>query len=304
MKKWLPLKKNDIVDIIAPSSSKKYDLIGLKEFINKLGLRARISDDIINENGFYLSNTDQYRLNNLKAALCSRDSKLIWCLTGGYGSTILIPELFKLNIPSTAKAFIGFSDITALHLFLNQHWSWPTIHGRMLADLSKNYDNQLLTSFKSLLFDQAKLQYKLTPLNDIAKANILINSQLIGGNLCIVENSLATNWQIKANNKILFLEEVDESPYRIDRSFEHLFQAGIFNGIKALIIGAITYKDRDNSNKIIIDFAINRLVQKLAIPIFSISYIGHYVDNPPLPLGSNVVLKIIDNQTFLECNIV
>ncbi len=299
MKKWAPLKENDIVDIIAPASSAQYNISKVQDFIKALGLVPRIAEDIIDVESRYVANTNQYRFEHLRDALYAEDSKVIWCLRGGYGSMNLIPELSKLTPPDKAKAFIGFSDITALHIFLNQKWNWPTIHGRMIAEVSENYDDNLIDSFKNLLFKQEALNYDLVPMNDKAKSHQSIKSQIIGGNLCLVENSLATNWQINPSGKILFLEEVGEKPYRIDRSFDHLRQAGIFDNVKAIIFGAFSCNDEDLE---LMNYTLSKFVDSLDIPVLSMPYIGHNVANPPLPFGSEVKLTL-DEVANLESNI-
>jgi muramoyltetrapeptide carboxypeptidase len=299
MKKWPLIQENDIVDIIAPASSAKYNLTKVQDFIKALGLVPRIADDIIDDGSHhYIANSNQYRFDHLRDALYAEDSRVIWCLRGGYGSMNLIPELSKLESPTISKAFIGFSDITALHIFFNQQWNWPTIHGKMIAELSENYNDDLVTSFKNLLFKQEIPSYDLIPMNDLAKSHQSIKSQIIGGNLCLVENSLATNWQINASGKILFLEEVGEKPYRIDRSFDHLRQAGIFDNVLAIILGAFDYDDKE-----LMQYTLSVFIKTLDIPVLSMPYIGHNVENPPLTLGADMILNLGEAATLESNNI-
>jgi muramoyltetrapeptide carboxypeptidase len=150
-----------------------------------------------------------------------------------------------------------------------------------------------------MLFTEQVLTYNLTPVNDLAKVCTQIRGVITGGNLSIVEHSLATSWQIEAKDKIILLEEVAERGYRIERSLEHLCQGGVFKDAKAVLFGAFNQaleKDGNDYSTI----AIARMVAKLNIPAFSIPYVGHSVENPPLPFGTNC---IIDQECVLTCEV-
>jgi muramoyltetrapeptide carboxypeptidase len=297
--KWPLLKPADIVEVIAPASApiSAYDVQEVKDFITALGLTPRIPTDLLSNDLPYCANSDAYRLEHLATALAAPDSSAIWCMRGGYGSSIIIPELAKLAPINTAKAFIGFSDITALHLFLNNHWHWSTIHANCLVSAMKKSTAKI----KDVLFNSKALIYEMTALNELAKTCAQIQGVITGGNLSLVEHSLATSWQIEAKDKIIFLEEVAERGYRIERSLEHLLQAGVFKHAKALLLGAFNQaleKDGNDYSNI----AIARIVAKLDIPVFSIPYMGHNVENPPLPFYTNCHIRA-DEEIILTCEL-
>ena len=215
------LKPGDVVDIVAPSSKcHPSALEKIKTLLNSWELKCRIPDDIFGDSLLY-ANNDERRFQHLQRALLNNTSKAVWCLLGGFGATKLIPFLSKITRPTHSKFFIGFSDITALHIFLQGQWNWTTIHGpsgyqASFDRVSKDSVNLL----KKILFHEndGKLSYdQIIPLNKVAESNTIIDAPFIGGNLHLIQTSLGTAWKINTHNKILFIEEVNERAYRIDR---------------------------------------------------------------------------------------
>jgi muramoyltetrapeptide carboxypeptidase len=157
-------------------------------------------------------------------AFTNNISKAIWAIRGGYGAAKLIPFLDELSPPKTNKLLLGFSDITALHLFLENKWHHASLHCAVINQLINN--PELLYELKPILFgEEVQIIYdQLIPLNDLAKLNEIINATITGGNLSIVQTSIATSWQINTENKIIFLEDVGEEGYRIDRMLNQLLE--------------------------------------------------------------------------------
>ncbi|CAN5428645.1 LD-carboxypeptidase [soil metagenome] len=286
------LKPGDLVDIVAPAAKCHSDVLGkTTTLLESWGLRSYIPEDIFGDSILY-ANTDAKRFSHLKYALLNDTSKAVWCLLGGYGSTKLLPMLNMLKPPSHSKIFIGFSDITALHIFLQQQWGWATIHGPSgyQASLNKVAENSIHL-LKNMLFhpDEVPVYNQIIPLNSFAKNNVIINVMLTGGNLHLIQASLGTSWQINADNKIVFIEETNERAYRIDRALTHLSQAGIFDQAKGILFGDFIDKGEPNGeflvNKIIKEFA-----QQISIPVMQISNVGHGPINNPIFLGRNVKL--------------
>jgi muramoyltetrapeptide carboxypeptidase len=307
-KSWLFLKPGDIVDIIAPSSNVPGENLEqyyqqTQEIFASLDLVARIPEDlIIPGKDLFSTNSLEYRANHLIDALTNNSSKAVWGIRGGYGAAKLIPFLEKIPIPEQEKLLLGFSDITALHLFLQHQWHWHTMHAPVINQLINNYS--LLTELKPLLFgQQSEVKYnQITPLNRAAQADITIQTEITGGNLSLIQTSLATAWQIKPENKIIFLEEVGERGYRIDRMLNHLLQAGIFAHAKAIIFGEIT-PEFEKDTKELCTLAIETFAKTLSIPAVSLPIIGHNPKcNSPLPLGTKCILEL-GKKPLLTCNI-
>ncbi|MBI2792153.1 MAG: LD-carboxypeptidase [Gammaproteobacteria bacterium] len=295
------LKPGDIVDIVAPSSKCNPKILDkIKILLRSWELQCHIPVDLFGESLLY-ANSDENRFIHLKRALLNDTSKAVWCLLGGFGSTKLIPLLSKIKPPNHSKLFIGFSDITALHIFLQGKWRWATIHGPSgyqvsLNKISKNSINLL----KNMLFQSEKrlLYREIIPLNKLAENNITINSALIGGNLHLLQASLGTSWQINAFNKILLIEETNERAYRIDRVLAQLSQAGIFNQAKALLFGDLIDKGEPDG-RFLIKETIQQFASQISLPVLQISNIGHGSINNPILLGHNAKLSM-GNDYFLE----
>jgi muramoyltetrapeptide carboxypeptidase len=312
--RWPVLKKGDIIDVVAPSSSVpnfNEAFIQIKSFLNELGLIARIPRDLlISKNDrvnhgvlpFY-ANNDQSRFNHLKEALYAEDSKAIWCIRGGSGAINLLPMLAKLEPSKHVKPIIGFSDITILHLFFAQVWNWPTIHGKVLTQfLGENWHEPSVNEIKNILFNKECVIYKaITPLNEAAKKEQIIESSMIGGNLCLVETSLSTICHPNTKDKIIFFEDRAERGYALDRTLEHLRQANFFSGAKAIIFGDFIEGDEKDGSNYIND-AIEYFVSKMNdIPILSFPGIGHGQINHPLPMSTICNLNL-GLEISLECD--
>ncbi|MFN7038034.1 MAG: LD-carboxypeptidase [Alphaproteobacteria bacterium] len=310
---WQKLNTGDIVEVIAPGSAHNFysdEINKVKDFLEKLKLIPRIPGNIIasqeelkaKKYDIFCANTDEIRLEHLKNALYSEDSKIIWCIRGGYGCTRLIEELDKLSPPPFPKLLIGFSDITVLHLFLQNKWGWPSIHGKCLKQfINDYYDSASEKELVSLIFgERNQVAYDhFTPLNNAAKTSQTIRGKITGGNLCLIQNSIGTVWQLDAKNKIVLLEDVNEYAYRVDRTLEHLYQTKILKDSKAIIIGDFTPTAEEN--KEMIDMAINRFANKMTIPVIHGAGFGHGKINHPLPFGTESTL-LFNERIKLTCD--
>jgi muramoyltetrapeptide carboxypeptidase len=291
---WSYLQKNDIVDIIAPAShSPTHKLEDGISWVESLGLIPRVPKDIIKTDVFFAAPLE-IQLEHLKQALYS-DSKAIWCLRGGYGSMRLVPHLLKLRPPKKPKLFIGFSDITSLHLFFNQQWKWPTIHGRTISQMHPDFASSPDRKFlKDMIFGKSneKTFKKLIPLNDHASANKDTKASITGGNLRIIQSSIGTSWELKAKGKILFIEDVGERGYSVDRMLEQMIQAKIIDkGIKAVIFGDFT-EALEKDGKDLTGVAIQRFADKVPFPVLKGLPAGHgHILNYPVPFNTHCILS-------------
>lgn len=273
--------------LIAPSYSVSEQDVNLaKSYFEAMELQVTVPPDLFGED-LLCAHTDEMRLVHLKNALNDSSADLIWLLDGGYGLTRLIPNLFHLEKPEKEKLFIGFSDGTALHVFLNQIWNWPTLHGPCAVQVAKQKIgvqtmDAVLHMIKQGISNDAPPH--LTPFNTKAKEISTLSGTLIGGNLCILQSSLGTKWQLNASDKILFLEDVDERGYRVDRMLKHLQQANIFKDLKAIIFGDFTGGEEANGASLVSP-VLQRFAEEINLPVFSLSGYGHGKENLPLPFN-------------------
>lgn len=300
---WTFLNPGDIVDIIAPASHSPVNRLedGIR-WVESAGLHPRVPADIINTDLFFAAPLE-VQLGHLKNALYS-DSKAIWCLRGGYGSMRLVPHLLKLKPPKKPKLFIGFSDITSLHLFFSQNWKWPVIHGRTISQMNPEHSESAdRKSLREIIFGRKlEIQFKnLVPLNDHAREKREVKGSITGGNLRIVQSSLKTAWELKAKGKILFLEDVGERGYSVDRMLEQMIQAKIIDkGLKAIVFGDFT-EGLEKDGRDLTPEALERFAKRVPYPVLKGLPAGHgHEFNYPVPFNTDCEL-LLGKKPSLSC---
>ena len=202
------------------------------EFIHESHLLDEESDDLL------CSGKLEVRLKELKKAFESKESTLVWSLRGGYGAHQLLPFLKDISFDEK-KLFMGFSDGTSLHYYLNMHLNWPSIHAPHPNTFYKGlHDKSVLDSVVSVIeggHDKSEFS-GLEIFNSVKKVDF-IEADLIGGNITTLVSLLGTPFNRGAEGKILLLEEIEEPAYKIMRSLHHLSQANFFDGVKAIVFG-------------------------------------------------------------------
>lgn len=235
--------------------------------------------------------SDEKRLNDLVEAIHDDKVPYIWCFKGGYGAQKLVPSLDQMKKPKKAKIIIGYSDITALHLFLNQKWGWKTIHGSMVSEIvsPKKYAENF-KYLQQLIQNPGRLiSYdNFEPLNEIAKNKASVQGQLTGGNLTVLLHTLKTPNEIVTKDKIVILEDVHEKPYRVDRTIHHLLQAGKLKDAKAIVFADFTTENDDE----MMNTALQKLAQKINLPVFRWKKCGHAYYNFPFVYGADAIISL------------
>ena len=168
---WVKLSRGDGVHVVAPASAcSRQTLSKVRSLLLSWGLRPFIPEDLLDGTDSLCANTDSKRWLHLKRALQSPRSSLVWCLRGGYGSARLLPFLSQLSPPGRFKLFVGMSDVTSLHVFLNQVWKWPALHASVLeavvGDGAKPLSQRGTRELQALLWGQKReLRYSVVPVN-------------------------------------------------------------------------------------------------------------------------------------------
>ncbi len=282
-----------MVDVVAPGfRCSNEELEGAKNYLSSLGLVPRVPKDLFKGRSLF-SNSDDYRFKHLAYALRAPDSKAVWCIRGGYGSIRLLPELRKLKRPKLQKVFLGYSDITTIHSFLNQFWGWTTLHSPVLDRFGGGRFKPIeYRELRQILFgDVQKLEFKnLRPLNSRAQKKSTVKAKMVGGNLAVLQSSIGTPFEIDLKNKILFLEDVGERPHRMDRMLVHLTQAGVLKGAKGIIFGDLVLRD-DRERKQIWSQVVSEFARLQKIPVFKGLPAGHGAIQRTLPFNTNAVLS-------------
>lgn len=295
MAHWKFLQENDIIDVVAPGyPSKPHEVDGARDFLLKWKLVPRIPKGLIKPH-FLHANEDELRFEFLKNSIESKDSRVIWCLRGGYGSNRLLPMLAKLKKPKEPKLVIGISDITSLHTFLIQEWGWSTLHGPLLDRLGRNLvAPKEEKELHRILFGKDKtIEFKkLKPLNDAARKAGTIKSKMVGGNLTVLQSTMGTPWQIDADRKLLFLEDLGERGYRIDRMLEQFRQGGVLKKCHGIVLGDWLGGEEPATGKNNFDLVFKRWAQDLEIPLFKGMEAGHAAIQRPVPFNTSCVLQV------------
>lgn len=282
------LQKGDTIAILATARKNVED--NLKPAIDLLhswGLEVVIGSTIGLDN-HQLAGTDEQRAADFQQQLDNPNIKAIWCVKGGYGTVRIVDLLDFTTFKKQPKWIVGFSDVTVLHNHLNT-LGYKSIHGIMPITVPRATD-QAKETLRKALFGE-KLSYTVAPSgkNKIGKAS----GELVGGNLSILYSLFGSPSAIDCTDKILFIEDLDEYLYHIDRMMMNLKRNGCLESIKGIVVGSMTkMKDNDipwgkNAIEIIED-----VTKKYSIPILYNFPAGHIQDNRALILGNKVTLDV------------
>ncbi|MBA4249007.1 MAG: hypothetical protein C0432_04255 [Candidatus Puniceispirillum sp.] len=237
---------------------------------------------------------DDKRLKDLEKALMDETIPYIWCFKGGYGAQNLIPYLNKMKKPAKPKIIIGYSDITALHLFVLQKWGWKSIHGAMVSKLTENdKDPENFRLLQKMIQNPGSLFVydNLLPLNAAAKDASTIQGQLTGGNLTVSLHTLKDFNEIVTKDKIVIFEDLNVECYHIDRMIQHMSQVGKLNDAKALIFGDFKVEASEEEVNKTLDYC----TKKLNVPVFRWKKCGHGYHNFPFIYGADALISLNNN---------
>lgn len=290
------IEKGDLIYITAPAKAiEETPVLRAKQRLEQAGFRVEISKHCTGRN-HYFSGTEAERLMDLQHGIDREDVKAIICARGGYGSIQLVDKLQWASILRSPKWLVGFSDITVFHQRMQQ-LGLPSIHATMPLNFEENTSEAIESLIDALQGNPTTHTYTTS---SYAKEGIA-SGKLVGGNLSILYSLLGTDDQIDYTDCILFVEDLSEQLYHIDRMFFALEKAGVLDKIRGLVIGGMTeMKD----TPIPIGKTLEQLIldhfQYRKIPIAFSFPAGHIPDNRALVLGQHYTLEITSNQTSLR----
>jgi len=306
------LVQGDTIGLITPASSifePKTIRQGV-ETMQSLGFKVKLGKHIKKQYG-YLAGSDQERVDDLHRMFDDDDIKAIIALRGGYGTLRLLHLIDYDLIRKKPKILLGYSDITALHLAIHALTGLVTFHGPVaissFSEYTQRYFWQTLTTGQPVgVLDHPQPEGKLYPTADFQTIHGgAARGQLIGGNLTLLTALLGTAYDMDWSGKILFIEEVGEEPYSIDRMLTQMQLAGKFDGLAGIVIDRCAkcspseYKPAFLNTLSVEEVFEDRLCH-LKIPISFGFSLGHTADKPTLPLGIEVTLDADKQQLIFE----
>jgi muramoyltetrapeptide carboxypeptidase len=293
------LKQDDTIGILCPSGYMSFDKAQkCIDVLQQWGFRVEAGKTLGNQHN-YFSGTDEERLNDLQKMLDDKNIKAIFCARGGYGLSRIIDKInFEIFIQNP-KWIIGYSDITLLHAHIFSNFNTAGLHAPMAAafneiDESEEYIQSVFNSLTDI-----HQSYKTTAHNFNKQG--ICEAELVGGNLSLLTHIIGTKSDINTKNKILFIEDIGEYKYNIDRMLMHVKRAGKLDTLAGLIIGSFTdIKDTmipfgKNIDEIIFD-----VIKEYNYPVCFDFPVGHTQKNYALKIGAVYKLSINNDAVVLE----
>lgn len=296
MKKPAALKKGDTIGLVATSSH-----VGNLEIIKKceevlstMGFNVVVSESCYLQYG-YLSGADDIRARDVNRMFEDKGINGIFCIRGGYGASRILDKLDYNIIKKNPKVFAGYSDITAIHIALNQICSMVTFHGPMPStDMIPEFNSFSKDSFLGAVTSEKPLGFMDNPNDEKIKSlrGGCASGAIIGGNLSLVAASIGTKYEIDTKDKLLFLEDIDEEPYRVDRMLSQLRLAGKLDECKGVILGDFNNCTPKSYNP---SLSLMEVFQDIIVPagkptIYNFKS-GHCKPMITIPLGVKAVLN-------------
>lgn len=292
------LQKGDGIGLVAPARKISVSELEISiQFMEDHGFRVFYDETLFAEENQFAGN-DEIRRVSFQKMLDSSDVAAIWCVRGGYGSARIIDQLDFTTFCMHPKWICGYSDVTVFHSHIHQNFGIATLHSTMPINVNQETRNQFSTQNMMQLLMGESMNYTIDshPLNRNGKTT----GVLVGGNLSILYSLTGTSSDIDTSDKILFIEDLDEYLYHIDRMMLQLKRSGKLDQIKGLIVGGMS-EMRDNTIPFGIDAEqiIRNHCDGYDFPICFGFPAGHITDNRPMKFGVSVELDVTQINSHL-----
>ena len=289
------LQSGQTVGLIAPSSNvmENEGIAYAEDILKSFGFNVKKGEYLFDRHG-YLAGEDMDRAKDVNMMFADKEVDAIICLRGGYGSPRILPYLDYDIISKNPKVLMGFSDVTALLNAIFVKTGLITFHGPVA---SQNFSDYTLEEFKKVLFTPGKHLVAAPPPFEVSegkveKDNRITNitegsaeGELIGGNLSLMVKLVGTPYEPSYKDKILFLEDVAEAPYRVDGMFSHLKLSGRLDQLAGIVFGKCT-RCRSSGNTLSLEQVLFDHLKPLGIPAVRGLMVGHIKDMSTLPIGA------------------
>jgi muramoyltetrapeptide carboxypeptidase len=297
-----------MIRAVAPASSETNSAalnMGLEK-LRELGFKVTLGNCVgrLRTRG-YLAATDKERAEELNEAFRENTVNAVFCVTGGYGTLRMLPYLDYEMIKTHPKVFLGFSDITALHVALNQKSDVVTFHGPMIAsEMGSEFTDYTEQWLLRALQENTPLGELTNPVDGPLLKEINegeAKGKLIGGNLSLMAHGLGTPYEIDTKGKILLIEDTDEPPYRIDRYLTHLWLANKLQDAAGIVIGEFTnYQVTSNEPSFTLWEVLRDRIEESGKPAMYGLCFGHGKHHLTLPIGVEARLDATHRRIWIE----
>jgi len=293
------LRTGDIIGLIAPAStpSSEEKIEKGAAYLEQLGYRVKFGEHIRAMHG-YLAGTDEERAADFNTMVCDKEVKAIFAIRGGYGTPRILQMIDYRSLKHHPKIIVGYSDLTALQLAIFRKIGLVTFSGPMTgSDMWKDFDPYTEEHFWRLITSTKKIGLLKNPTNDLLNTvkHGKARGRILGGNLSLIACLMGTPFLPELRGSILFLEDVEEAPYRIDRMLAQLHNAEILQGISGLVFGKFTDCTPSNPSnpQLSLDQIQKEYAEKTTCPVIANFQYGHLPRKLTLPIG---VLASIDTR--------
>lgn len=305
------LAAGNTVGLIAPSSNtwEDHEIHFAMDILRSFGFKVKPGKNLFQRYG-YLAGQDRDRAADVNAMFADKNVDAIICLRGGYGSPRILPYLNYSTIAANPKVFMGYSDVTALLNSIYTQTGLITFHGPIAK---QNFSEYTVENFKKVLFSPtANIELATPPLFEAMEGQaekdnrITVISQgsatgrLIGGNLSLMVKLVASPYEPDYKDKILFLEDVEEAPYRVDGMLTHLRLAGRLDKLAAVVFGKCTECTASSPPSLSLEQVLADRFGDLNIPVMSGVMIGHIEDMSTIPVGAMATLDTAKQRLYLN----
>ncbi|MER3498987.1 MAG: LD-carboxypeptidase [Chitinophagaceae bacterium] len=294
------LQKGDTIGIICPAGAMPVEKASecIRVLNEEWGFKTKVGQTLGAEYN-YFSGTDEERLADFQQMLDDDEIKAILCARGGYGTTRIIDRLDFKKFNKNPKWIIGYSDVTILHCHLYSNYYISSLHSPMAAAFNDGgYINRFVQSLKNTL-EGKKAKYTCEPHEFNRKGEAI--GELVGGNLALLAHVIGTDSDIKTRGRILFIEDVGEYLYNIDRMMWQLKRSGKLAKLAGLVVGGFTdVKDTERPFGESAYEIINDIVKDYDYPVCFGFPVSHEKENYALKIGVGYKLKVGKSKTTLE----
>ncbi len=295
------LKKGDTIGLVCPAGYMTVDACAecIRVLQEEWGYKVKIGATVGGNSQTYFSGTDEERLADFQNMLDDDEVQAILCARGGYGMGRIIEDINFKKFKKNPKWIIGYSDITVLHAHLYSNYYISSLHAPMAAAFNEaGYINRYVQSLKSAL-EGKWARYSCEP-HELNRTGEAIG-ELVGGNLALVSHLVGTDSDYKTKGRILFLEDVGEYTYNIDRMMYQLKRSGKLSKLAGLIIGGFTdMKDTDRPFGKPVYQLIHDIIKDYDYPVCFNFPVSHGKENYALKIGAGYKLKVSKSKITLE----